>query len=83
MSEPFRLVAKVKDRATIEVLRDMIKAAENGELIGLAFVAMYERREYNIGYTGECARNPTYARGMIQDLMDDLGRSSHDHPAHL
>lgn len=82
MSEPFRLVKKVKDRATIEVLRDMIRDAEKGELIGLAFVSMYERREYNIGYTGECARNPTYARGMILDLLDDLGRAAHDHPTH-
>lgn len=74
MRPPFRFVGAEPSGDTIAVLNELLKAAKAGDLIGVAFAAMYKRREYLVGYTGECARNPTFARGMVSDLHDDLGR---------
>jgi hypothetical protein len=78
MKPPFRFIGAETSADTIEVLKQLLDAAKKGELIGLAFAAMYRRRAYAVGYTGECARNPTFARGMVDDLHDDMGqRTNH------
>jgi hypothetical protein len=73
---PFRYVGAEPSADTIAVLTDLLAAAKAGELIGVAFAAMYRKREYVVGYTGECARNPTFTRGMVAALNDDLGGRS-------
>lgn len=72
MRPPFRFVGTAPSDDTIEALKELLAAAKRGELIGVAFAAMFRRREYVVGYTGECARNPTFTRGMVADLHDDL-----------
>jgi hypothetical protein len=73
---PFTFVGVEPSHDTIEVLKQLLADAKKGELIGLSFAAMYRRREYAVGFTGECARNRTFARGMVDTLHDDLGRAS-------
>lgn len=74
MRPPFRFVGTAPSDDTIATLGELLAAAQRGELIGVAFAAMYRRREYAVGYTGECARNPTFTRGMVSDLHDDLAK---------
>ena len=70
--KPFTLVKLPPSDDTRKVLEQMVLEADRGELIGIAYVAMYQGRDYYVGYTGECARNPTWTRGMIGDLWDAL-----------
>lgn len=72
MKPPFRLVPDQVSKDTIEALQQMLGQAKKGELIGIAFAAMYRHREYIVNTTGEAHRNPTFARGMVAALDDEL-----------
>lgn len=66
---------------TIECLQQMLEQAKAGELIGVAFVAIIKRRGYIANFAGEVSRNPTFARGMLRTLDDQLGqRIGGNHP---
>ena len=52
----------------------MLEDARAGRLIGLALVAMYTQREYIVDVAGEAKRNPTYTRGMLALLDDELAK---------
>lgn len=56
---------------TIEVLRTLLREAESGHLIGLAFAAIYKDRRYIVDTAGEAYRSPTFARGMVAALDDE------------
>lgn len=63
---------------TVKALQELTKDGKAGELIGIAYVAMYRGRDYYIGYTGECVRNTTWTRGMLADLFDALSNVKPD-----
>lgn len=73
MKRPFHLVQDGLSSDTIKALQSLLAEAESGQLIGLAYVAMYKRREYTASATGEARRNPTFTRGMLAALDDVLG----------
>lgn len=52
----------------------MLDDAKKGELIGMAFAALYRDRQYTVDTTGEAHTDPTFARGMLCALYDLLGR---------
>lgn len=57
---------------TVEALRQLLEDAERGEIIGVAFAALGKRRRFFVGAAGEAHRNPTFARGMVCALSDQL-----------
>jgi hypothetical protein len=56
--------------ATVQTLEKMLKAARDGDLIGLAYAAMYSGSDFDIDLVGECERAPTFTLGMLS-LLDD------------
>lgn len=70
---PFRLVPVERSHDTVEALRELLEEAEAGEVVGLAFAAMYRRRQFITDTAGECHRNPVFTRGMIAALDDCVG----------
>lgn len=69
---PLRVVAPAPQVApepqvdTIELLRWLLREAEAGELIGLAYTALYRgRNQWACGTTGEADRNKAYAIGLL------------------
>jgi hypothetical protein len=79
MKPPFRLVPDAISPDTVRALEQLLREARRGRIIGVAFVAMYKRREYIANATGEARRSPTFTRGMIASLDDALGRQA-DNP---
>lgn len=71
---PYQLVADVLSSDTIEALTELLAHAEAGEVIGIAFAAMYKQRQFITNTAGECHRNPVFARGMVAALDDQLSR---------
>jgi hypothetical protein len=65
----------------IEALEALLKQARAGDLIGIAYTAMYKRRRYVVDTAGECRRNPTFTRGMVRALDDRLAISVGSKPA--
>ena len=75
MKPPFRLVALDHvSTDTVSCLRDLLQRAERGEVIGVAYAAMHKRRKYTVHVCGEADRNPTFARGMVGALGDELSK---------
>lgn len=67
---PFRLVQDTISTDTVEALSQLLDLAKDGEIMGIAFVAMYRRREYIVNAAGETLKNPTFSRGMLASLDD-------------
>lgn len=74
MDRPFGLARDTISHDTIEALRELLKSAERGEIIGIAFAVMYKGRDYIVDTAGEAHRRPTFTRGMVQALDDHLMR---------
>jgi len=76
VKRPFQLVQHPNALSidTVECLKELLQDARQGDLIGVAFCAMYRRRKYIVDTTGEAYRNPTFARGMVDALHDLLGK---------
>ena len=70
---PFILVPDLVSNDTVEALEMLLSEARRGEVIGIAFAAMLKRRSYIVNTAGEAHRNPTFARGMVAALDDQLG----------
>jgi len=67
---PFRLVSDRFSTDTVEALTELLRFAEAGELVGVAFAAMFKRRQFVTDTAGECHRNPVFTRGMVAALAD-------------
>lgn len=74
MKPPIRLVPDSLSTDTIECLTELLDHAKNGQVLGLAFTAIYKGRQFIVNAAGECYRNPRYARALVDDLHDELGR---------
>lgn len=69
---PFYLMPDVISKDVIDTLQELLALARRGHLIGLAFAAMYKDRSYVVNTAGEADRNPTFTRGMLLALDDQL-----------
>jgi glycerol uptake facilitator-like aquaporin len=77
LKTPFRLIPDAISTDTVECLELLLSEAKRGEVIGLAFGAMLRRRAYVVNTAGEAHRNPTFTRGMVAALDDQLSRRVH------
>jgi hypothetical protein len=74
MSKPFTLIHTKSSGDVTACLEEMLKHSRDGHLLGIAFAAMYEGRTYVVNACGEARRSPTFARGMVADLHEAIGR---------
>lgn len=72
MRPPFRLIPDNVSTDTVEALELLLDRARRGEVIGLAYAAMLRQRTYIVNTAGEAYRNPTFSRGMVAALDDQL-----------
>jgi hypothetical protein len=57
---------------TVTALEDLLAEARAGRLIGFAYVAMHHHQDYKVGMAGETKSSPTFTRGMLHLLDDEL-----------
>lgn len=72
----FEVVINHVSSDTAEALSGLHSQAQEGKVIGMAFVAMYNGRFFVTGSTGECHRNPVWALGMVDILRARLRRDA-------
>ena len=72
MKPPYVLVPDSVSHDIVQCLEELLHQARKGELIGLAYAGMIKRRGYITNSAGEAHRNPTFARGMVAALDDEL-----------
>lgn len=81
MRRPFHLIPDAVSTDTVECLQLLLSRARSGEVVGLAYCAMLKKRAYIVNTAGMAHDSPTFARGMIRALDDQLGqRISGDQP---
>lgn len=81
MKQPFILVPDRISHDVVEALEILLENARRGEVIGIAYAAALKRRAYIANTAGECHRSPTFTRGMLASLDDQLAgrvRGGHD-----
>lgn len=69
---PFCLVQNTLSHDTIECLTQLLRHAKRGQLLGVAYTALYKGRRCVVDVAGECYRNPTFTRGLVAALDDEL-----------
>ena len=74
---PFRVVKRTVSRDTVEALESLLHEAKRGEITGIAFVCARHRSRYITDVAGSCYENPTFARGMVAFLADELAGLVH------
>jgi hypothetical protein len=68
----FRLVPDNISHDTVECLGQLLEQAKKGELVGLAYAGMLRRRAFIVDTAGMAYESPTFARGMVAALDDEL-----------
>lgn len=74
---PYRLVPDTVSHDTVEALEALLAAAKEGEVTGLAFACTLRKQRYITNVAGYCYRNPTFARGAVAFLSDQLAALVH------
>ena len=66
------MVNKQSSRGTINALRKLLDDAENGHLIGIAFIGVVRGRRPVFGCTGYANQDPLFTVGTMQRLNEAL-----------
>jgi|GEM_PF-2092325 len=74
---PYQLVRDAISQDTVTALRQLLVLAEQGELTGIAFTATFRKMRYITNVAGMLAKNPTFCRGAIRALDDELSAIIH------
>jgi len=72
MKTPFILVVDHVSADTVECLKMLLRQARAGEIVGLAYCAMLKKRAFIVNTTGTAHESPTFTRGMLTALDDQL-----------
>jgi len=70
----FRLMRGSVSKDVVEVLELMLENARTGSITGIAVAATMRKSRYITTIAGHCLVNPTFARGMVLSLSDELGQ---------
>lgn len=74
---PYRLVPDNISHDTVECLEVLLEGAKAGEITGIAFACTLKKMRYITNVAGLCYREPTFARGMVAFLSDELAGLVH------
>lgn len=74
---PYQLVRDAISSDTVTALRQLLAYAERGDLTGIAFAATFRKMRYITNVAGMCAKNPTFTRGCLGALDDELAALIH------
>lgn len=74
---PYRLVPDSISRDVVEALETLLDLAKQGEVTGIAFACTLRKMRYITNVAGTCYKNPTFARGCVAFLSDQLASLVH------
>lgn len=69
---PYQLVKDYISRDLVECLTQLLEGAKSGHIKGISFAAILDKNRFITNVAGLCYRNPTFARGMVSSLDDEL-----------
>jgi hypothetical protein len=69
-----QLIHDTISRDTAEAAAVIKGLVDSGEVTGMFFGLRFRGGRYMVNVAGRCAADPTYARGMLGALEDELSR---------
>lgn len=75
---PYRVIDDQLSHDTIECLERLLQEARSGRVVGVAYAAIFKRRNFMVHACGEAHRSPVYARGVVAVLDDELSRMARE-----
>lgn len=69
-----QLIHDTVSRDAVEAARAISELVGSGQAIGLFFGLRFKGGQYIVNVAGRCASDPTYTRGMLGALDDELSR---------
>lgn len=74
---PYQLVHDYISRDVVDALTLLLEGAKDGDVTGIAFACTLRKNRYITNVAGLCFKNPTFARGCIGALDDELAAIIH------
>jgi|GEM_PF-3248156 len=74
---PLRLVKNKIALDVVSALEQLLEGARKGEVTGIAFACTLKRERFFTDVAGTCYTNPSYARGIVAFLSDELADLVH------
>ena len=74
---PLQPVKAMPNLDTIKALESLLKLARSGEVTGMAVACSLGNMRYVTDTVGFCYEHPTFARGMVALLSDELAGLAH------
>lgn len=74
MGQILDLVRPAVSVETIDALLFLLEEARAGRVLGVAWVAVHAGRRFTGDAVGETRTHPTFTRGMLRVLDDELGK---------
>ncbi len=68
------LVRDLVPRDLLETCLQLTEGVKDGHITGMAFACTLKGRKYFVNVSGTMARDPTFARGVVAALDDELSR---------
>lgn len=72
MGNVIQLAADAVDAATVEALTRLLEAAQTGQIVGLAYVALHAGPDFTADIVGHCRDHPLLCRGIASALGDTV-----------
>lgn len=78
-----QLVRDHISRDVVQALEQLLDGAQQGLVTGMVFGVALKGRKYHVNVAGSLARDPTFARGVVAAIDDELmsmvqGRANSD-----
>lgn len=73
-----QLLREVVSSDTVDCAKALIDGSESGQVVGAVIGFLYRRRRYSVAICGEAYADPTWARGVIAAIEDELRQMVHE-----
>ena len=78
---PYHLIPDTISRDTVTALETLLDLAKKGDVTGIAFACTLRQQRFITNVAGYCYKNPTFTRGMVAALADELSGLVHGRDA--
>jgi hypothetical protein len=71
-----KLIQPCVDAETVAALQALLKDAQAGRIVGMAYVVLCRRNQYQGDLVGTAKTSPLLARGLCRALEDAISKTS-------
>lgn len=73
-----RLLHTTISHDTLQCVEALVDGVKTGDIVGAAIGIIYKRKRYSVTLCGEARHDPTYTRGVVGAIEDELRDLIHE-----